>query len=105
MGTPTARVATTTDAAAASGFVTHEVTNQPPPLEGYNLFTTDRVLDEALARAGGAWSRDGAVALGAELGGAPLAWGRLANVYAPLLRTHDRWGRRIAEVEFHPAWH
>jgi len=105
MGTPTARVATTTDAAAASGFVTHEVTNQAPPLEGYNLFTTDRVLDDALARAGGAWSRDGAVALGAELGGAPLEWGRLANVYSPVLRTHDRYGHRIDEVEFHPAWH
>jgi putative acyl-CoA dehydrogenase len=105
MGTPTARVATTTDAAAASGFVTHEVTNQAPPLEGYNLFTTDRVLDDALARAGAAWSRDGAVALGAELGGAPLEWGRLANVYSPVLKTHDRYGHRIDEVEFHPAWH
>ncbi len=104
MGTPTARVATTTDPAPAS-FVTHEVTNQPPPLDGYNLFTTDRVLGDALTRAGAAWSRDGAVALGAELGGAPLEWGRLANQHTPVLRTHDRWGHRIDEVEFHPAWH
>jgi putative acyl-CoA dehydrogenase len=30
---------------------------------------------------------------------------RLANEYPPRLRTHDRWGHRIDEVEYHPAWH
>ena len=39
------------------------------------------------------------------LGGEPLEWGRLANEYPPVLRTHDRYGERIDEVEFHPAWH
>src|SRR5512138_2847279 len=104
MATPTARTATTTDDATA-GFVTHEVTNQPPPLEGYDLFSTDRVLGETLERAGAGWARDAAVAFGRELGGAPLEWGRLANVYSPVLRTHDRNGHRVDEVEFHPAWH
>ena len=107
MATPTARTATTTDdaPAAPAAFVTHEVANQPPPLEGYDLFSTDRVLGEALERAGAGWARDAATALGRELGGAPLEWGRLANVYGPVLRTHDRYGHRIDEVEFHPAWH
>ena len=106
MATRTGRAATTTDdGAAPAGFVTHEVANQPPPLEGYDLFATDRALDAALDRAGAAWAREAATALGRELGGAPLEWGRLANVYPPVLRTHDRFGHRIDEVEFHPAWH
>ena len=92
-------------AVAADGSVTHDVQNQAPPLEGYNLFTTDRALDAALSRANAGWARDAAVTLGTELGGAPLEWGRLANVNPPVLRTHDRFGHRIDEVEFHPAWH
>ena len=84
---------------------THEVVNQPPPLEGYDLFSTDRVLDAALERAGAGWARERTRALGTLLGGAPLEWGRLANVHTPVLRTHDRFGHRIDEVEFHPAWH
>jgi len=64
--------------------------NQPPPLEGYDLFTENRPLVEAL---------------GVELGGDPLEWGRLANVNPPVLRSHDRYGERLDEVEFHPAWH
>ena len=85
--------------------LTHEVLNQPPPLEGYNLFTTDPALGAALERAGAGWARDRATTLGAHLGGAPLEWGRLANVYGPVLRSFDRFGHRIDEIEFHPAWH
>jgi putative acyl-CoA dehydrogenase len=84
---------------------THVVTNQPPPLEGYDLFSVDPVLGDALERAGAGWARERAIALGTLLGGAPLEWGRLANVHTPILRTHDRYGHRIDEVEFHPAWH
>ena len=40
------------------------------------------------------------------IGGEPQQlWGRLANENRPVLRTHDRYGNRIDEVEFHPAWH
>jgi putative acyl-CoA dehydrogenase len=85
--------------------LTHEVVNQPPPLEGYNLFTTDRALGDALERAGAAWARERATALGALLGGEPLEWGRLANANEPVLRSFDRFGHRIDEIEFHPAWH
>jgi len=84
---------------------THEVLNQPPPLEGYDLFATDRVLGEALEREGAGWAREQLQRLGATLGGEPLTWGRLANTNPPILRTHDRFGNRIDEVEFHPAWH
>ena len=80
--------------------------NQPPPLEGYNLFAEDRPLVEAVRREGGDAEAEARLAgLGAELGGEPLEWGRLANESPPLLRTHDRFGERIDEVEFHPAWH
>ena len=44
------------------------------------------------------------VAFGAELAGAPREWGRLANEHPPVLRTHDRYGNRVDEIEFHPAW-
>jgi len=83
---------------------THEVANQPPPLEGYNLFTSDRVLIEAVRREA-AWADERVRRLGEIAGGEPLAWGRLANTNPPVLRTHDRYGNRIDEVEFHPAWH
>jgi putative acyl-CoA dehydrogenase len=79
--------------------------NQPPPLEGYNLITEDRPLLEALRREGGASWHERVLAFGETLGGEPLEWGRLANEHPPLIRTHDRFGNRIDEVEFHPAWH
>jgi putative acyl-CoA dehydrogenase len=84
---------------------THEVVNQPPPLEGRNLFTDHAALVEALEREGAGWAREQVEAVGAAWGGEPLEWGRLANEHPPKLRTHDRFGHRIDEVEFHPAWH
>src|SRR5579871_485498 len=85
--------------------VTHEVTNQPPPLADYDLFTTDRGLAEGLVREGADWAEARARAFGATVGGEPFAWGVQANAYPPVLRTHDRFGHRIDEVEYHPAWH
>ncbi len=84
---------------------THEVFNQPPPLTGYDV-ADDPAMLEALRREGAAWAEPGIRELGA-LAGSALAqdWGRLANAYPPVLRTHDRFGHRIDEVEFHPAWH
>jgi putative acyl-CoA dehydrogenase len=84
---------------------THEVLNQPPPLEGYNLFDHDRVLVEALGREGGGWAQERVRRFGEQVGGEPLRWGEQANKNIPLLRTHDRFGHRIDEVDFHPAWH
>ena len=79
--------------------------NQPPPLRGHDLFAANRPLAEALVREGGGFAAGQCSAFGLELGGAPLEWGRLANEHPPQLRTHDRFGERIDEVEFHPAWH
>ena len=84
---------------------THEVLNQPPPLEPYNVFEQDRPLVEALHREGGAWAAAQVSAVGEIAGGEALEWGRQANENTPVLRTHDRYGHRIDEVEFHPAWH
>jgi putative acyl-CoA dehydrogenase len=84
---------------------THAVSNQPPPLEGYNVFEQDRALQEALEREGAGWARERLVALGKEAGGRALRWGVEANAFPPVLRTHDRFGNRRDEVEFHPAWH
>jgi putative acyl-CoA dehydrogenase len=79
--------------------------NQPPPLEGHDLFTGNKALVEALRREGGGAWEERSSALGIELGGEPLEWGRLANTHPPVLRSHDRYGERLDEVEFHPAWH
>ncbi len=84
---------------------THEVTNQPPPLVAYNLFAQDRVLSEAVAREHADWARAGLEAFGNLVGGEPFEWGRQANAYPPVLHTHDRYGHRIDEVEYHPAYH
>jgi putative acyl-CoA dehydrogenase len=79
--------------------------NQPPPLEGYDLYGENRPLVEAVAREAAGWADESLRALGTRLGGEPLELGRLANENPPRLRTHDRFGERIDEVEFHPAWH
>jgi putative acyl-CoA dehydrogenase len=84
---------------------TREVFNQPPPLEGYNLYLENRPLVEAVQREGAGWAEERLLAMGDEVGGEPLEWGRLANENPPVLKTHDRYGNRIDEVEFHPAWH
>jgi putative acyl-CoA dehydrogenase len=80
--------------------------NQPPPLVDYNLFASDAPLREALEREGAAWAHDLVSELGA-LAGTQRAidWGFQANANPPQLRTHDRFGERVDEVEFHPAWH
>jgi putative acyl-CoA dehydrogenase len=83
----------------------HDVLNQPPPLENYNLYTTNLPLVEAVEREGAGWAHERCVELGEGAGGEPLEWGRLANENPPKLKTFDRFGHRIDEVEFHPAWH
>src|SRR2546425_5101598 len=84
---------------------THQVLNQPPPLVGYNAFEEDRPLIEAFEREGAGWARDRARAIGEFAGGEAIELGRQANENPPVLRTHDRYGNRIDEVEFHPSWH
>ena len=80
--------------------------NQPPPIPDHNAFEAHAVLREALQREGAGWAEDRLVALGALAGRQDVReLGRLANENPPVLRTFDRYGHRIDEVEFHPAWH
>jgi len=87
---------------------THTVFNQAPPLEGVDVFASNLPLVEAVEREGAGWVRERASELGrfvGAVGGPQQEWGRLANENKPLLRLFDRYGHRIDEVEFHPAWH
>jgi putative acyl-CoA dehydrogenase len=89
---------------------THTVTNQVPPLVGYDVFSADRALAEAVDRHADPDLREEVLgelaALGRTSGSAQVQeWGRLANENPPRLLTHDRYGNRVDEVEFHPSWH
>jgi putative acyl-CoA dehydrogenase len=84
---------------------THEVTNQVPPLVGTDI-TTHSALLEGLHREGAGWAEDEVRALAAM--GNSERWqeaGRLANEHPPVLRTHDRYGNRVDEVEYLPQYH
>ncbi|WP_432073781.1 acyl-CoA dehydrogenase family protein [Streptomyces wuyuanensis] len=89
---------------------THTVTNQPPPLVAYDVFSADRALAEAVERhldpgVHGTARRELAE-LGRAAGSAQAQrWAVQADTNPPVLRTHDRYGNRIDEVDFHPAWH
>jgi len=86
--------------------VTHEVFNQPEPLVNYNLFTTNRALQAALTFNAPSLDTASLIQLGAKLGSAEMqTHARLANVHTPALLTHDRFGRRVDRVEFHPSYH
>ena len=87
-------------------FTTHEVLNQSPPFENVNLFTSDKVLMEAVERESGKEAIDRLTAFGKTCGSAEaFERGRLANENPPRLRTFDSKGRRLDVVEFHPAYH
>lgn len=85
---------------------THEVTNQPPPLVGHDAYTTDTALVEGVLRHGGGSAGPELAELGRLAGGEQAQdWAVQADTHRPVLHTHDRYGHRIDEVEFHPAWH
>ncbi len=86
------------------------VTDQAPPLVGYDVYATDRALSEAVARhlpaeLAGEAGRE-LRELGRATGSAQVReWAEQANAFPPRLRTHDRYGHRIDEVDFHPSWY
>ncbi len=85
---------------------THDVTNQPPPFDGINLFENDAALIGAVEASGGEAHHDRLTAFGARCGSAEVVeWGQLANRFTPQLKSFDRYGQRLDEVEFHPAYH
>jgi putative acyl-CoA dehydrogenase len=84
---------------------THEVTNQVPPLVGHDVSAYPPLL-ESLEREEAGWAVDEVHELGRRAGSAEAQeWGRLAEKNVPVLHTHDRYGNRVDEVEFDPAWH
>ena len=90
----------------AHPFETHEVTNQSPPFENLNLFTTDQPLREAVTREGASWCFGELTDFGAKVGSArAFDMGRLANKHPPELLRYDEKGNRIDRVEYHPAYH
>ena len=90
-------------------FTTHQVSNQSLPLQGVNLFRANRPLRDALNLHAPGLDRTALQALdalGEELATAEMQeHARLANSHGPVLRSHDRSGHRIDEVEFHPSYH
>jgi putative acyl-CoA dehydrogenase len=85
---------------------THEVTNQSPPLVGHDVFGTDVALVEGVQRYAGDSPLADLSALGRRAGTEEAQrWGVEANTNPPELRTHDRYGHRVDEVDFHPSWH
>jgi len=86
--------------------ISEPAANQSPPFEGRNLFSGDRVLQAAVAAHGAAWANDRLTAWGETLGASStLQLAVRANRFGPVLMTHNRYGDRIDEVEFDPAWH
>ncbi|NMZ96695.1 acyl-CoA dehydrogenase family protein [Pseudomonas lundensis] len=84
---------------------THEVTNQPPSLDGVNLYRIDLPLQAWGQRFGAGWAQSRIDEYGALAGGPLMAAGFLANENKPVFVSHDRFGHRIDLVEFHPAYH
>ncbi len=84
---------------------THDVFNQPTPLENYNAYTSDTVLRDYINTFGGKWGEPQLTEYGALVGGELLTAGFDANHHKPEFQTHDRFGRRIDQVNYHPAYH
>ena len=90
----------------ASRFSTHHVTNQPPPLDGFDPLACDPALADAVTREGAGDALPALEGLAKIAGSAQgREHARLANENPPVLRTHDRFGHRIDEIDFHPSWH
>ena len=85
---------------------THQAENLSNDLADYNMYDQDRALNEAVQREGAAWAHSELGAFGQLTGSADyLEQGRLANKFIPELDSHDRFGKRIDLVSFHPAYH
>jgi len=84
----------------------HDVLNQAPPLQGYDVFGADVALCQALQREGAGWAGDELHEVGRRAGSPEcIEWGFTANANPPSLRAFDRYGNRVDEVDFHPSWH
>ncbi len=88
------------------GYATHEVLNQAPPLADYDAYDADASMRTIVRTFGADWAETRLRRSGATVGSAHTQHlARQANRHAPELKTHDRFGNRVDEIEFHPAWH
>lgn len=84
---------------------THRVVNKPPPLSA-DPWALDLVLQAAFSKWGGERSSAAVEVWSQRIGSTHVReLGFEANRHPPTLLTHDRFGHRIDEVHFHPAWH
>lgn len=82
---------------------THQVLNQVPRLEDYNLWECDPLLHQLSVSEE---AKERLKSFGGKLGGKGfIEAGRLANEQLPTLQTHDRYGHRLDQVTFHPSYH
>jgi putative acyl-CoA dehydrogenase len=85
---------------------THVVANQPPPLVAYDVFATDAALVAAVEAFDGGWATNSLRTVGRRAGSAEaIALGFEANANPPTLAAFDRYGHRIDDVAYHPAYH
>lgn len=85
---------------------THEVLNQAPPRVDLNEYATNVALTDAVATFGAHWATAELTTTGALVGQADFQRDvELAHTSPPRLHTHDRWGHRVDEIEFHPGYH
>ena len=84
---------------------THEVFNQPTPLENYNAFESDAALQHWLSVFNGDFAKAEVSQYGHHVGHELIEAGFLANQYKPEFHSHDRFGNRIDVAKFHPAYH
>ncbi len=90
---------------AVSRFDTHEVLNQSPLYENVDLFSSDRLLREAVKANGAAEEAAPLADFGRQWGTAEMfALARAANENPPRLQAFDAHGCRRDTVEFHPAY-
>jgi putative acyl-CoA dehydrogenase len=95
----------TSDSLDASNGETHEVFNQPTPLENYNAFESDAALKHWMTTFNGDFAKADVSQYGHHVGHELIEAGFLANQYKPEFHSHDRFGKRIDVAKFHPAYH
>jgi putative acyl-CoA dehydrogenase len=85
---------------------THEVVNQVPPRAGLDEFTINVPLAEAVHRYQAGWALEDLARVGQHVGTEEFQRdAERANRVEPELKTHDRFGNRIDEVEYDGSYH
>ena len=92
--------------APQSELETHTVSNQPKVFGDVDLFASDKALKGAVEKAGGGVHAAKLSEFGKRCGAFETQdWSRQAQENLPKLKSFDRFGHRLDEVDFHPAYH